>query len=477
MTVRVRFAPSPTGFLHIGGARTALYSYVYARMNKGTFVLRVEDTDLERSKKEFEESQIADLKWLGIDYDEGPERPGQFGPYRQSERLDIYKKHAEDLIDKGMAYYCFCTDDELDAKRKKAEEEKRAPHYDGTCTHLSKNEVTEKLKSGAKATIRFKVPKKPYVIQDQIRGEVTFPEDMVGDFVIIRSNGRPVYNFCCVIDDWLMEMSHVIRAEDHLPNTLRQVMIYEALGVKLPEFAHVSLLVGHDRAKLSKRHGATSVTMFREQGYLPESMVNYLSLLGWSHPDEKDVFDLSELLQHFNLKKLNKAAATFDMVKLNHINGQHLRVMDSEEILKGLVPFLPNENPFHGQSEDWKREFVDLFKEKTDLFPGFLPFIESIFTSGMSEDESLKEVLSWETTPKIKEFLRGEVFKAKEEGALFLTPGHIDSYLGVIKKELKIKGKHLFKGVRAVLTGRAEGSDLKRLVSLIPIEFLCERLK
>ena len=477
MTLRVRFAPSPTGLLHIGGARTALYSYVFAKKNKGTFVLRVEDTDLERSKKEYEESQMADLKWLGIDHDEGPDKPGNYGPYRQSERLDLYKKHAEDLIDKGCAYYCFCTDEELDAKRKKAEEEKRAPHYDGTCRHLDKTQAAERVAKGEKSTIRFTVPKRSYLVKDQVRGEVTFPEDMVGDFIIIRSNGLPVYNFCCVVDDWLMEITHVIRAEDHLPNTLRQVMIYEALDVKLPEFAHVSLLVGHDRAKLSKRHGATSVTMFREQGYLPESMVNYLSLLGWSHPDEKDIFDVNELVEHFDLKRLNKAAATFDTVKLNHINGQHLRSMPNETLLETLKDFLPKDGLFEGQSKEWKLEFVDLFKEKTDVFPEFIPFLEDIFSSSVSDDEAQKEVLSWETTPKIKEFLRGEVSRLKDEGQLFLTSERVGTYLNTIKKELKIKGKPLFKGFRAVLTGRPEGSDLKRLVSLIPLTILWERLQ
>ena len=477
MTVRVRFAPSPTGFLHIGGARTALYSSVFAKKNKGTFVLRVEDTDLERSKKEYEESQIEDLKWLGIEYDEGPDRPGDCGPYRQSERIEIYKKYAKELVDKGLAFPCFCTDEELDAKRKKAEEEKRAPHYDGTCRDIDPEVAKARIDKGEKFTIRFKVPKKTITVHDLIRGEVTFPDDMVGDFVILRSNGLPVYNFCCVIDDWLMKMTHVIRAEDHLPNTMRQVMIYEALGAKLPEFAHVSLLVGHDRAKLSKRHGATSVTMFRDQGYLPEAMVNYLSLLGWSHPDEKDVFSKEELLLHFDLKRLGKAAATFDMVKLGYINGQHIKGLSSKEILKQIDKFLPKDTAFKTQDSSWQEEFVDLFKEKVDTLPGFSSFIEDIFNSDVKDDEAFKEVLSWETTSKIKEYLINKVSEAKEEGLPFLTPELLDEYLTTLKKEHKIKGKNLFKGTRAVLTGRAEGPDLKRFVALTPLDVISSRLQ
>ena len=257
--VRVRFAPSPTGQFHIGGVRTALYNFIYARATGGVFVLRIEDTDLERSNMESEKLHMEGMKWLGMDYDEGPDKPGEFGPYRQSERLEIYKKYADELITKGKAFYCFCTDEELLEKKEKAKAGGLNPNYDGTCRNLSHDEVSKRLQKGEKAAVRFKVPIKAFTFKDRVKGEVTFPENMVGDFIILRSNGLPVYNYCCVIDDYLMKITHVIRGDDHLANTLRQLMLYEAISVSPPEFAHVSLIVGHDRQKLSKRHGATSL--------------------------------------------------------------------------------------------------------------------------------------------------------------------------------------------------------------------------
>jgi glutamyl-tRNA synthetase len=290
MTVRVRFAPSPTGYLHIGGARTAMYNYLFAKAMGGKYILRIEDTDLERSKREFEDSQIGDLKWLGLVHDEGPDVGGEYGPYRQSERGHIYASWAQKLIDTEHAYYCFCSEEELTAKKELANLEKRAPHYDGKCRNLSLDEATSRLAAGEEAVIRFKAPRKAYVFNDHVRGRVVFPEGMVGDFVVMRANGVPVYNYAVVVDDASMKISHVIRAEEHLPNTLRQLMLYEAFNETPPEFAHVSLLIGEDRQKLSKRHGATSVNMYKDMNYLPDALLNYLLLLGWSHPEDKDVF-------------------------------------------------------------------------------------------------------------------------------------------------------------------------------------------
>ena len=317
MSVRVRFAPSPTGYLHIGGARTAMYSYLYAKAMGGKFILRVEDTDLSRSKREYEDSQVDDLSWLGIEFDESPNKPGSFGPYRQSERFDTYKKYATELVEKGMAYPCFLTSEELEELTKKAEGEKIAPHaYHGKYRDLDPVEAKKRIDTGQEYIIRFKNPGKPWSFKDIVRGEVNFPHDMVGDFVILRSTGLPVYNFCCVIDDHLMEISHVIRAEEHLNNTVRQLMIYDAIGAKIPEFAHVSLLVGEDRQKLSKRHGATSVSQYRDQNYLPEALMNYLCLLGWSHPEEKDIFNINELGTIFDLKRFSKSPALYDIKKI-----------------------------------------------------------------------------------------------------------------------------------------------------------------
>jgi glutamyl-tRNA synthetase len=472
MAPRVRFAPSPTGYLHIGGARTALYNYLYAKATGGTFVVRIEDTDLERSSKEYEQLQMQDLKWLGLEYDEGPDKPGSCGPYRQSERLDIYKKYAEQLVSEGKAYYCFCSDEELTRKKELAMAENRDPHYDGTCRDIPLEQAKERLANGEPAVIRFKVPKKAYRLNDHVRGEVNFPENMVGDFVIMRSNGMPVYNFCCVIDDWLMEISHVIRGEDHLNNTLRQLMIYEALGAKTPEFAHVSLLVGKDRQKLSKRHGATSVTMYREQSYLPNAMVNYLTLLGWSHPEEKELFDLAELKELFALDRFSKSPAVFDLEKFRFINGHHLRQMSDEEILGELEPLLQN-SEFAKQSREWKLEFISLFKESVHFFSEYQTALSEIFSSKIEKDEALEEILSWETTPAIKEFLQKKLAAVKD----FVTAEQFSTWQSEIKQELKIKGKPLFMGMRGVLTGKNHGRDLKRLIPLTPVAVLLERIE
>ena len=313
MTVRTRFAPGPTGHLHIGGARTALYNYLYARQHQGKFILRIEDTDKERCKKEFEKSQIEDLKWLGIDYDEGPDK-GE-GLYRQSERLSIYQNFAQQLVEQNLAYYAFDSEEELQIMKERAMREKRPPHYQGPYKNMPYEEAMNMLASGKKGVIRFRTPQRNYTFHDKVRGRVVFKEGMVGDFILMRSSGMPVYNFCCMIDDWQMKITHVLRAEEHLSNTLRQLMLYEALKADPPQYAHLSLLVGEDRQKLSKRHGATSITAYRQQSYLPSTLINYLSLLGHSHPEGKDFFDKEELIKVFQLERLSKSPALFDPKK------------------------------------------------------------------------------------------------------------------------------------------------------------------
>ncbi|MDD0852239.1 glutamate--tRNA ligase [Halobacteriovorax sp. GB3] len=473
MTVRVRFAPSPTGYLHIGGARTALYSYLFAKANNGKFILRVEDTDLERSKREYELAQVNDLKWCGIEYDEGPDRPGDYGPYRQSERQEIYKNLAEKFIQEGKAYYCFLTSEELEELTVKAEAEKKAPHtYHGKYRDLSLEEAKKKIEAGEDYVIRFKNPGKTWAIKDIVRGDVSWPVDMVGDFVIIRSNGMPVYNFCCVVDDAMMKITHVIRAEEHLNNTCRQLMIYEAMGEKAPEFAHCSLLVGEDRQKLSKRHGATSVTQYKELGYLPEALVNYLTLLGWSHPEEKDIFDINAL-ESFDLSRLSKSPAMYDIKKLNYYNEQYLRALPVEKMVEGFETFIGDER-FNSQTQEWKEKFATLINEKIQLFSEAKDFLDLFFVPGADEDEQYKEAMSWETTPQIKEYLKAELSKVEGE---YATEEDVGNWMNYLKKELKIKGKPLFMGIRVCLTGRAHGPDLKGVVALSPVKVIKDRLE
>lgn len=474
MTVRVRFAPSPTGYLHIGGARTALYNYLFAKATGGTFVLRIEDTDAERSKKEYEVLQMQDLQWLGICHDEGPGKGGDFGPYHQSERFDIYKKYAEQLVDQGHAFYCFCSSEELEAKKESAQSEGRDPIYDGKCRNLSVTEARKRIAAGEEAVVRFKAPAKSYILEDKVRGRVEFPENMVGDFVIMRSAGLPVYNFCCVVDDWLMKITHVIRGEDHLNNTLRQLMIYEALGAELPTFAHVSLLVGKDRQKLSKRHGTTSVTQYRQETYLPGAMVNYLSLLGWSHPQEVDIFDINDLEGIFTLDRFSKSPAVFDLEKFKWINGQHIKKMDDIELLNKIIEFIDKDSPFHSQSEDWKIKCVGLYKTQINFFAEINERLAEIFDPQISPDADLEEVKSWETTPQIASYFKAELEKVSTP---FVTLEQFNHWTDFVKNEMKIKGKFLFKGVRGCLTGRGHGPDLKTLVPLTRVDVLKVRVE
>jgi nondiscriminating glutamyl-tRNA synthetase len=474
MTVRVRFAPSPTGYLHIGGARTALYNFLFARAVGGTFVLRIEDTDLERSNAEYEKLQIEDLKWLGINHDEGPDRPNaKYAPYRQSERSEIYLKYAQELIEKDLAYYDFCSEIELEAMKEKAMKEGRDPIYEGKWKEPQyRAEALERVAKGEQAAIRFRAPKKAYELHDKVKGKVVYPEGMVGDFVIVRSNGLPVYNYCCVVDDWLMDITHVIRGEDHLNNTVRQLMIYEALGAKLPEFAHVSLLIGHDRQKLSKRHGATSVNLYRNEHYLPEALCNYLTLLGWSHPEEKDIFSKAELTGIFNLERFSAHSAMYDLEKLKWVNGQHLKQMSNDQLIS-LVEKVSGHAFFCAQTADWKNAAVNLLKEKVSFVTEIPKLVDELILAEQLEmTPELTEILSWESTPKIISFIDEKVHAASAD---FITEAELNSWMDYVKKELGVKGKPLFQGVRAALTGRDHGPDLKFLIPLTPVNVLKKR--
>ncbi|NLZ52622.1 MAG: glutamate--tRNA ligase, partial [Thermoanaerobacteraceae bacterium] len=324
--VRVRFAPSPTGSLHIGGARTALFNLLYARHNNGTFVLRIEDTDTERSTEESAAQIILSLKWLGLDWDEGPEKGGDFGPYFQSQRLELYKKEVERLLAEGKAYRCYCTPEELAQRREAALKAGRPPKYDGCCRNLTPEQIEKFEAEGRKYTIRLKMPQEGHTeVDDLIRGRVVFENSVLDDFIIVKSNGIPTYNFACVIDDNAMKITHIIRAEEHLSNTPKQIQVYLGLGYDIPKFAHVPMILAPDRSKLSKRHGATSVEEFKDQGYLAESIINYLTLLGWSPEGTEEIFEMDKAVKEFTLERVNKTAAIYDVKKLTWINGHYMR--------------------------------------------------------------------------------------------------------------------------------------------------------
>ena len=339
--VRVRFAPSPTGPFHIGGARSALFNYLVAKHNHGKFVVRIEDTDRKRSTSESEENIKEALKWLGITWDEGIDVGGPDGPYRQTERLGIYQKYTEKLLAEGKAYYCFCTPEELEAEKQAQMAKGETPVYSGKCADLPKETVEQYLKEGRPHVIRIKTPKNETIeLDDLVRGHVSFDSNNVGDFVIVKSDGIPVYNYCVVLDDALMHITHVIRAEEHLSNTPRQLVIYKALGFEAPKFAHVSLILGADKKKMSKRHGATSVQQYRDMGYLPDALVNFLALLGWTPDGDQEIFSRDELIEQFTLDRVAKNPAVFDIEKLNWINFHYMKQLDEDQLYAVCLPHL-----------------------------------------------------------------------------------------------------------------------------------------
>ena len=340
--MRLRFAPSPTGFLHIGNLRTAICNYLIAKKYNAQLVLRIEDTDMERSSKKSEESIIYDLKWTGIEWDEGPDIGGDYGPYRQSERFEIYKEYTEKLIQNGHAYYCYCNQDELDEMRSKGISENKGFVYPGKCKNLSEKEIIKFKDEGRKPSVRFSVPQEETItINDLVKGRVRFDSDNIGgDFIIVRPDGVPVYNYIVVIDDALMKITHVIRGEDHLSNTPKQMLIARALNLPAPQYAHHGLMLGQDRSKLSKRHGITSVEMYREEGYLPQALINYLAMLGWASESGEEIMPLDEIVKQIDIDNLAKTPAIFDFQKLKWMNGNYIRDYPVNELTKLLMPYI-----------------------------------------------------------------------------------------------------------------------------------------
>jgi glutamyl-tRNA synthetase len=340
--IRTRFAPSPTGNLHIGSARTALFNYLFAKQNKGKMVLRIEDTDTERSKKEYEEDIIQNLELLELKWDEF---------YKQTERLDIYKKNLQKLLEEDKAYYCFCSKEELEAQRQEQMSRGEAPKYNGKCSNISKKETEERIKKGDKCVIRFKVPNKKIKFNDLIRGEVEFDCGLLGDIVIAKDINTPLYNFAVIVDDSEMRITHVIRGEDHLPNTPKQILMQEALGFEKIEYAHLPLILGSDRSKMSKRDGATSIKEYLNQGYLPEAIINFLAFLGWNPGNNKEIFSLEELVKEFSLSKIQKSGAIFDLQKLDYLNGLYIRRRPIKELANLCIPYLISQGLVEGKIE------------------------------------------------------------------------------------------------------------------------------
>lgn len=475
--VRVRFAPSPTGHLHIGGARTALFNLLFARRHGGTFILRIEDTDLKRSSYESEEVIIRDLQWLGIDWDEGVVKGGEFGPYRSTERRHIYKEYVDKLLKEGKAYYCYCTPEELEEERKNLLKKGQMPRYMGKCRCLSPEEIKAFEEQGRKPVIRFKVPDDQLiVVDDMVRGKVEFDSSGIGDFVIVKSDGIPVYNFAVVIDDYLMKITHVIRGEEHLSNTPRQILIYDALGMEIPKFAHVSLILGKDRTKMSKRHGATWVEQYRDEGYLPEAIINFLALLGWSPESEQEIFSMEELCRQFSLDRVAKNPAVFDIDKLKWMNGHYIRNSSTERITEMAIPYLLKAGYIKERDAEerfsWLNDIVDAVKESLTVVSEVAEKTRLFFEDFVSpEDDEAREVLKQDHIPHLIEVFREKVKQAPE-----VDEGFLNRVFKEIQKETGIKGRKLFMPVRVLLTGQTHGPELGRILMILGKNSILKRL-
>ena len=470
-TVRVRFAPSPTGNLHVGGARTALFNWLYARNLGGKLILRVEDTDQARSTRESEDAMVRDLKWLGLDWDEGPDCGGPYGPYRQSERQAIYKQLAMQLVEEGHAYPCFCTDKELTMMKEEQEAKKLPPKYTGKWATASEEEVDAEMAKGTPFVYRFRVPEGERIeIDDMIRGKVGWDTDTLGDFVLLRSNGLPVYNFCVAVDDATMGITHVLSAEEHLPNTLRQALVYDALKFPRPKFGHMSLILAPDRSKLSKRHGATSVGQFKDQGYLNKTIINYLSLLGWNDGTEQEIYETEELVKVFSTDRINKSPAVFDVVKLNWMNGQHIRLLPEEEQVAMIGAVLVNEGLAASADSDFVKKAVKLCANGIELVEDAAKEVRDILAydlAGNVSDEKMKKVLEDDFGEIADAVIAG--FESGELAAA-IEANDFKKFVNGIGKTLDRKGKRLFMPVRIALTGRMQGPDVGEVLDLLSSE-------
>lgn len=475
--VRVRFAPSPTGPFHIGGARSALFNWLLARHFGGKMVLRIEDTDLVRSTRESEENIKAALRWLGLDWDEGVDVGGPNAPYRQSERLEIYQQYTERLLAEGKAYKCYCTKEELEASSEKQMAEGKTPVYDGRCRHLTEEEIAKFEAEGRKPAIRLRCPADEVLaFDDLVRGHVSFDSNGVGDFIIVKSDGMPVYNYGVVIDDALMGITHVIRAEEHLSNTPRQLVIYDALGFPVPKFGHVSLILGKDHKKMSKRHGATSVDQYRQMGYLPEAIINFLVLLGWAPEGEEEIFTREELVRQFTMDRVSKNPAVFDVDKLNWINFHYMKELPAEKWLEVTLPHLQAAGYVQDKPDEKMRAYL---LKMVDVLRDYIYYGEQIkdhakvFFEGPAEiKEEYRQVLK-EDSSKVVLSRFAELLAEMDN----IDADSAKQLIKTVQKETKIKGKALYAPLRIAISGEEHGPDLAAIIALLGPAETAARLK
>ncbi len=475
--VRVRFAPSPTGYLHVGNARTALFNWLFARRHHGTFILRIEDTDVERSTEDSGDSILSDLRWLKLDWDEGPDVGGPFGPYKQSLRLKLYEKYLEKLKAKNLAYPCYCAPEELQRRREKQLSEGRPPRYDNRCRDLSAEQIASLELAGTKASWRFRVREEKLCVHDLVRGDVSFDTATLGDFVIVKSDGNPTFHFAVCIDDALMGITHVIRGEDHLSNTPRHLLLFRELGFAVPGFAHLSMILGPDGSRLSKRHGASSVMELRALGYLPEAAVNYMALLGWSPRSKKEIVDVDAMAAEFDVKDVSKSAAIFDMEKFGWVNSQYLKKAPEGKIADAALPYLRDAGLVGGDLGE--EEFAYLRKVIRVVVPYVknlteLPAHARMFLAQEDPEWTgdVAEVLRGARVPELLGRLSVDLNQFQD-----WEPKAVQAFLTQEAKTMGLGGKEFYMPVRAALTGHIHGPELMDVIPILGKERCLARIQ
>ncbi|MFD0615835.1 glutamate--tRNA ligase [Paenibacillus sp. GCM10027629] len=477
--VRVRYAPSPTGHLHIGNARTALFNYLFARHHNGKFIIRIEDTDLKRNIEGGEESQLTYLKWLGITWDESIDVGGEYGPYRQTERLDIYNQYAQQLIDGGFAYKCYCTEEELEQEREEQTARGEMPRYSGRHRDLTDEQRAAFEAEGRVPSIRFRVPEgRTFSFDDMVKGSISFESDVSGDFVIVKKDGIATYNFAVVIDDYLMKISHVLRGEDHVSNTPRQLMIYDALGWEAPIFGHMTLIVNEHHKKLSKRD--ESIIQFIEQydqlGYLPEALFNFIALLGWSPKGEDEIFSREQFIEIFDAGRLSKSPAVFDTNKLSWLNNHYIKNAEPARIAAIAIPHLQKAGllpaTLSEAEQAWANSLVALYQEQMRAASDIVELSALFFQDEIQMDEEGAAVLAEEQVPAVL-----TAFLGKAEALTEFTADSLKTAIKEVQKETGTKGKQLFMPIRVALTGQTHGRDLNETIALLGQNKVVARLR
>jgi len=498
--VRVRIAPAPTGFMHVGLARTALFDYLFAKKHQGIFILRIEDTDRERSKPEYEKDILESLKWLGIEWDEGPDVGGNYEPYRQSERKEIYTKYLKKLLAENKAYYCFCSEEELEAQRQYQLSIGEAPRYSGKCANLEKETVKKYLAEGKSAVIRFRTPAKKVEFEDLIRGKIEFDTSLMGDIVLAKDFSTPLYNFACVVDDFEMKISHVIRGEDHISNTPKQILIQEALDFPQPKYAHLPLILGPDRTKLSKRHGAVSVSAYRKEGYLPETIVNFIAFLGWNPGEEREFYSMNSLIKEFSLERVQKGGAIFNIRRLDFLNGFYIRQKSIEKLTELCLPYLIGANFIEEIKTDLGRDYlikatgekisleilqniVSIYQERLKKLSEISEFCDFFFKDKLEYEKSLlkwnemydKEIIhSLDRLEKV--FSKIETGDWTKENLENILLPEAEKFSKEIKKRVGDRG-YLLWPLRVALTGKEASAGPFEIATILGKEKTLKRIR